>query len=195
MKIFLETERLILREIVPSDVDGFFELDSDPEVHRFLGSTPVQTKDQVVEAIRFIRQQYIDNGIGRWAVIDKNTNSFIGWAGLKFITELTNNHINYYDVGYRLIRKYWGKGIATEAAKASLLYAFDTLNAREVYAIADCDNAASNKILTKIGMKCIETFNHQGIKCNWYKIERNDPERDGLTKADNAVSKPDNAGR
>ena len=56
-----------------------------------------------------IRQQYIDNGIDRWAIINKETNDFIGWTGLKFVTETTNNHINFYDLGYRLIEKYWAK--------------------------------------------------------------------------------------
>ncbi|MDX8339125.1 GNAT family N-acetyltransferase [Draconibacterium sp. IB214405] len=172
MKVFAETERLILREILPTDVDGMFELDSDSEVHRYLGNKPVSTKDQSMEMINFIRQQYIDNGIGRWAIIDKNTNAFIGWSGLKFVTDLTNNHKNYYDLGYRLIKRYWRQGIATEAAVASLGYAFDELNAGEVYAMADCDNEGSNKILTNIGLKFIEKFYDDGVEINWYKIEK-----------------------
>lgn len=174
MKIFAETERLILREIHPSDVEGYFELDADPDIHRYLPSTPIQTKDQALASIAFIRQQYIDNGIGRWAVIDKKTNYFIGWAGLKLITERTNNHINYYDLGYRLIKKSWGLGLATEAAHACLLYAFKNLPTNEVFAMADCENAASNKILAKVGLTLIETFEHGGIKCNWYKIDKKD---------------------
>lgn len=172
MKIFVETERLILREILSTDVDGLFELDSDPEVHRYLGNKPVTTKDQIVEVIKFIREQYIDNGIGRWAIIDKKTNEFIGWTGLKFVTIKTNNHINYYDLGYRLIKNYWGKGIATETAFASLEYAFSKLNAKEVYAMAECENTGSNKILNKIGLTFIETFDLDGIKNSWYKIDR-----------------------
>lgn len=174
MKTFAETNRLILREILPTDIDGFFELDSDPDVHRYLTSQPVQNKQQVADAIQFIRQQYIDNGIGRCAVIDKKTNAFMGWAGLKLITELTNNHINFLDLGYRLIKKYWGQGIATEAAHASLKYAFDTLQANEVFAHAHAENNGSNRVLTKVGLTLTETFVHHGIKCNWYKIERKD---------------------
>lgn len=172
MKTFAETERLILREILPTDVDGLFELDADPEVHRYLGNKPVTDKNQIVDVIKFIRQQYIDNGIGRWAIIDKKTNEFIGWTGLKFVTEITNNHKNYYDLGYRLIKKYWGQGIATETAFASLEFAFDKLNADEVYAMADCENDGSNKILKKVGLNFIETFDLDGIKHNWYKIDR-----------------------
>jgi len=174
MKIFAETERIILREILPTDVDGLFELDSDPEVHRYLGNKPVTDKAKIVEVINFIRQQYEDNGIGRWAIIDKKTNNFIGWTGLKFVTDLTNNHQNYYDLGYRLIRKYWGQGIATETAIVSLEYAFNKLSVNEVYAAASIDNVSSNKILKKVGLKFIETFYYEDTKCNWYKIEKNE---------------------
>jgi RimJ/RimL family protein N-acetyltransferase len=176
VKVLAETERLLLREILPSDIDAMFELDSDPEVHRYLGNKPVTNKEHIVEVINFIRQQYIDNGIGRWAIIDKKTNDFIGWSGLKFVTDLTNNNKNYYDLGYRLIKKYWGQGIATETAIASLGYAFDKLNANEVYAMADCENESSNKILRKVGLNYIEKFDLDGIEHNWYKIDRNEYE-------------------
>ncbi|MDV7390491.1 GNAT family N-acetyltransferase, partial [Arthrospira platensis SPKY1] len=83
VKIFAETERLILREIMPSDIDGMFKLDSDPEVHKYLGNKPVTDRKQIINVINFIRKQYIDNGIGRWAIVDKKTNDFIGWTGLK----------------------------------------------------------------------------------------------------------------
>jgi RimJ/RimL family protein N-acetyltransferase len=179
MKIFSETERLILREILPTDVDGFFELDADPDVHKYLGNKPVTDKSQVIEVINFIRQQYIDNGIGRWAIIDKHTNEFIGWTGLKFVTDLTNNHKNYYDLGYRLIKKYWGWGIATETTIASLDYAFEKLNTDEVYAMADCENVGSNRVLKKVGLNFIETFDLGGIRHNWYKIERTEYEAKG----------------
>ncbi|HLP39456.1 GNAT family N-acetyltransferase [Lacibacter sp.] len=172
MKIVAETERLILREIQLTDVDGIFELDADPEVHRYLGNKPVTGKDQVVTQINAIRQQYINNGIGRWAIIDRKTGGFIGWTGLKFVTELINNHRNYYDLGYRLIRRYWGRGIATETAHVSLQYAFNKINVNEVYAMADCENVASNRILQKVGLNYIETFDLEGIKHNWYKIEK-----------------------
>ncbi|MES2418368.1 MAG: GNAT family N-acetyltransferase [Bacteroidota bacterium] len=172
MKVFFETERLILREIVPTDVDGLFELDSDPEVHRYLGNKPVKNKVQIVENIKFIRQQYFDNGIGRWAVIEKKTHNFMGWTGLKLVTDLTNNHINYLDLGYRLLEKYWGQGIATETANISLAYAFHELNAKEVYAMAAIENISSNKVLTKVGLTFMEKFELDSIEHNWYRIDR-----------------------
>lgn len=61
----------------------------------------MQTIDEAPKVIQFIRQQYADYGIGRWAVIEKDSGCFIGWSGLKFITEAENNRIHFYDVGYR----------------------------------------------------------------------------------------------
>jgi [ribosomal protein S5]-alanine N-acetyltransferase len=170
MNIFAETERLILRELVPSDADGMFELDSDPEVHRYLGNKPLTDKKQAAEVIEFVRQQYITNGIGRWAVIEKRTGEFLGWSGLKLVTEETNGHINYYDLGYRLIRRHWGKGIATESGRAALQYAFQSLQAKEVFAMADCENHSSNHVLQKLKFQLIETFHDEDVPHYWYKI-------------------------
>lgn len=174
MKIHAETPRFILREIELTDVDGMFELDSNAEVHKYLGNKTVSSKEEMLNVIAFIRQQYVDYGIGRWAIIDKETNAFVGWSGIKFITETINKHQNYYDLGYRLIPKYWGKGIATETAVASMEYAFNQLNCKEVFAIADVDNLGSNKILQKVGLQFVETFVENGIVHNWYKLSKED---------------------
>ncbi len=172
MKVFAETPRLILREILPKDEDGMFALDSNPEVHRYLGNKPSTSKAEMINIINFVRQQYIDNGIGRWAVIEKDTNVFIGWAGLKLVKDTINHHTHFYDLGYRLIQDYWGKGYATEAAKASLTYGFDVMKLSKIYAMADCNNKGSNGVLQKSGLSYIETFDYEGLPHNWYSIEK-----------------------
>lgn len=172
MKIFAETKRLILREIVPEDAAAMFEMDSDPDVHRYLGNHPVKSIDEIKNVIQFVRQQYTDNGIGRWAIEEKSTGNFMGWTGLKLVTAPINNHVNYYDLGYRLLKRYWGKGIASETAVASLKYGFDNMNLDIIYGMADVDNVASNAILKKAGLKYIETFIYDGAKHHWYKITK-----------------------
>jgi len=154
MKIHIETKRLIIRDLEEFDAKGIFDLDSNPEVHEFLGKKPIKTIKEAEEVINFIRKQYVDNGIGRWAIIDKKTNDFIGWTGLKYEQKLREN-MSYYDLGYRLRKKYWGKGIATETAIESLKYGFSKVNLREICAAADVNNLASNKILIKIGLSKI----------------------------------------
>ena len=172
MKIHLETERLILRDLISNDVDGLFELDSNPNVHTYLGNKPFENIVQIREVIKAIQQQYCENGIGRWAVIDKKTKDFIVWSGLKLVTEKINNHIGFYDLGYRLIEKYWGKGIATETANATLEYAFTKLNLTEVYAMCDIENIGSKNVLEKAGLSLIESFELNGIEHNWFKITK-----------------------
>lgn len=170
----IETERLLLRKIVADDDKGMFELDSDPEVHRYVGNKPVSTIAQTHSVIKFIQQQYIENGIGRWAVIQKSTGTFIGWAGFKLTKNIVNNHVDYYDIGYRLIKKYWGYGFATEAAAACLDYGFDKMDLKIIYGMTDVRNTASKNVLEKIGLNYIEKFTFEGIEHNWFRITKND---------------------
>lgn len=171
MEIFAATNRLILRELIPADAPGMFELDADKDVHLYLDK-PISSIEEARESIRFIRQQYRENGIGRWAVIEKESNRFIGWAGLKLVKEVTNHQVNYYDLGYRFIKKYWGKGYATEAAIASLDYGFNTLKAGNIFAMTDVNNLASVRVLEKAGLKFVTTFEDNGEPANWFQISR-----------------------
>lgn len=84
MNILLETERLILREILSTDEMALFRLDSNPNVHRYLGNNPISSIEESSESIKHIRRQYTQNGIGRFAVVLKETNEMIGWSGIKF---------------------------------------------------------------------------------------------------------------
>ena len=170
MKNYIETERLLLRELLPSDDVGMFELDSNPEVHRFVGKKPVQHIDESRLMIENIRKQYIDNGVGRWAVILKETNEFIGWSGIKLINESINNYQNFYEIGYRFIQKHWGKGYATEAGLAFVDFAFNEMKVSNLYAYADIGNADSRRILEKLGMRYVNSFEYQAQEEVWYSL-------------------------
>jgi len=170
MKNPIETERLLLRELLLSDVEGMFELDSNPNVHIYLGNKPVITIEESKAQIENIQQQYQNLGIGRWAVVLKETNEFIGWSGIKFITNEINNHQNFYEIGYRFIEKHWGKGYATEAGKAFIDYAFSEMKVKAVYAYADEGNENSRKILEKLGLHYVNSFEYEGETEVWYEI-------------------------
>jgi RimJ/RimL family protein N-acetyltransferase len=182
MKVFVETERLILRELLPEDENGMWEMDSDPEVHKYLGNDPVTDMGRVRNVIAIIRQQYIDNGIGRWAMINKYTGSFMGWTGLKLMREESNGYIDYYDLGYRILRKYWGHGFATESAIASLVYGFEKMALNDIYARANILNLASQNVLLKSGMKQGNQLNFDGIEHYWYSVTRDEWKKENLTK-------------
>lgn len=163
-----------MRDLLLTDDEGMFELDSDPEVHLYLGSDPLTKIEQSRDVIAIIRQQYIDNGIGRWAVIEKATGNFIGWSGLKLIKEPINNRIGHLDLGYRFIPKYWGKGYASETARASLEYGFNEMKQDAIYAIANIHNIKSRNVLEKCGLKFVEQFDWEGIPHDWFEISKED---------------------
>lgn len=174
MQFQIETERLILRELRSTDLDGMFELDSDPEVHKYLGNKPVTTIEESQKILESVIYQYKERGIGRWAAIEKSTGDFIGWSGLRLNTEYNmNGFTKYYDVGYRFIKRYWGKGYATESGKASVNYAFSVLKLPELYGTTEIGNEASHKALLKIGLNYVEDFyfEQETLNLRWYKIE------------------------
>lgn len=174
MKFHLETERLILREFRITDSEVMFDLDSNPKVHKYLGNKPVKNKEEALEMIESVINQYKARGIGRWVAIEKSSGEFIGWSGLKLVTEYRlNGFTKFYDIGYRFLPKYWGKGYATESGMAAKHYAFNVLKLPELCASTHIDNQASHYALLKIGLKYIEDFYSEEWKLNlrWYKIK------------------------
>ncbi|WP_299525112.1 GNAT family N-acetyltransferase [uncultured Lutibacter sp.] len=147
MKIILETERLFLREFVPSDGFHFFYLNNDPEVIKYTGNQPFKNLE---EANNFILNysEYNKYGFGRWAVCLKETSEFVGWCGFKFDKDSSE-----IDLGFRFYKKYWGIGYATEAAKGCLQFGFLDLNFKEVVGRCYIENKASINVLEKCNFK------------------------------------------
>ena len=166
--------RLHFRPFLESDTAGMFALDSDPVVHRYLGGIGGQLATESAQSlatIRFIQAQYTDNGIGRWAVLLRETGEFMGWAGLKLVAGPINGHHNFYDLGYRFRPDFWGQGYGYEAAQSWLDYGFQTLNLPRISAYADAENAASRRSLAKIGLQQGNEFVENGTRCLWYEAD------------------------
>jgi len=177
MKFYLETERLILREFRESETEGIFELDSNPEVHKYLGKNPITTYKQAEDIITFFEEQYKERGIGRFAAFEKSSGEFIGWSGLKLNTgekEELNGFTDFIDIGYRFISRFWGKGYASESAFACLDFGFKEMNYDVIYGAADVENIGSNKILQKIGLQFVNEFGFKGVDVNWYELKKSD---------------------
>ncbi|WP_336690467.1 MULTISPECIES: GNAT family N-acetyltransferase [unclassified Chryseobacterium] len=167
----LETQRLILRKFEETDAERLFLLDSDPEVMKYIGIPPLSDITESENVIKMIQQQYLDNGVGRLAVIEKESGLLIGWSGLKLITQEINGYNNIYDLGYRFIPEYWGKGYALESAKASLDFGFNDLKAETIYAHAHSENEGSNHILRKLGFEKTGEFTEPDGICFWYELQ------------------------
>jgi [ribosomal protein S5]-alanine N-acetyltransferase len=150
--IVFETPRLILRRMTEADAPLIYALNSSPDVLRYLHEPELKDETDARRVItEIILPQYSLYNLGRWAMILKGDNSFIGWCGLKYRPELEE-----IDLGYRLMQQYWGRGYATEAAEHTLRYSFDVLNLETITGRAHIENIASWTILEKIGMQYIK---------------------------------------
>lgn len=176
MILNIETPRLILRPLEISDAEAMFAMDSNPTVHQYLWQNPSKDISETIQIIEFVQKQYEENGIGRFATILKETGEFVGWTGIKFINDhVENGNTNFYDYGYRLNEKFWNKGIATEASRAWLDYAFNTMNINEMNAYTHAENGASNHVLNKVGFNFIEDYpDKEGVTWKWWQLLKSD---------------------
>lgn len=144
----IETERLILRPWEQADVAAFLEINSDPEVMRWLG--PVHDLAATQATVTRMRDMQERDGYCFWAVERKADARLIGWCGI--IRSTTGPIDGQAEVGWRLARDCWGQGFASEAAKASIAWAFEYLPDAAVYAITSVDNRASRAVMERCGM-------------------------------------------
>lgn len=150
----LETERLILRTWTLDDAPKLFEICSNAEVMKYLGTgKPYETIEQAKDFLRWAEDYQKENGFCRWAVLLKENQEIIGSCG--FARPHGTEEI---ELGYLLGKKFWGRGLATEATRACLQYGFEQLKFNETIAITDLENVASQKVLEKIG------FTKRGIE-------------------------------
>lgn len=168
----IETKRLILRKFEESDSERMFMMDSNPEVMKYIGIPVLSDRNESKKLILYIQKQYSENGVGRLAVVEKESGLVIGWSGLKLLTEEINGYKNVLDLGYRFLPEFWGKGYAYEAAEASLDLGFNALNADKITAYAHVENEGSNYILTKLGFEKTGEFEESDGFCFWYELKR-----------------------
>jgi RimJ/RimL family protein N-acetyltransferase len=148
----LETERMLLRRLVMSDLDELFALYSDKETRQYFpdGTDGTLTYAETKEEIEWFLNGHPQHPeLGLWATIYKETNQFIGRCGLLPWTIEGREEV---EVAYLLDKRYWRQGLGTEAAQAVLQYGFDTLHLSRLICMVDPDNQASAKVAKNIGM-------------------------------------------
>ena len=142
----LETERLILRLLDERDVDAIHQMRSDANVMRFIREP--QSREESANWVELVSSRWANEKIGFCAMIERSSEKFIGWCGLWQLKETGE-----IEVGYAVGKSFWGKGYATEAATRFLDYAFEKLRLEKVVAVTRPENAASRRVMEKIGMR------------------------------------------
>ena len=143
-----------------------YDLNSDPEVIRYTGDPPFES---VKEATAFLDNydHFEKYDRGRWAVVDRSSDEVLGWCGLKFHADTGDN-----DIGYRLFRKQWNKGYATEASHLALQYGFRRLGLDSIIARAVKENVASIKVMQKLGLEYEQDFEEHGSLCEQHRVDK-----------------------
>lgn len=157
MTKILETTRLILQTWTLADAENLFEICRDDEVMKYVGTGKgYKTLKEAEDFLCWAADYQTKNGFCRWKIIKKSSGEIIGSCG--FARPHGTEEI---ELGYLLARKHWSKGFATEAAEACLHFGFNKLDFREIIAMTDLENAASQRVLEKIGFakRGIEIYN------------------------------------
>ena len=175
MAIFLETKRLIIKTPDIKDIDKIYTLDSDPDVMRYIGNGLPRSKEESRQWYNKSVQYYGKYGYSFGLVYEKETGEFVGRAGI--------NHNAYDDsqpdieVGYRLFKKFWNKGYATELAMALIEWGFKNLELEKICGFASPNNKASRHVLEKAGMKLIGLDKYAEEEVVRYEIFKNKGEK------------------
>ena len=153
----IETDRLRLRLFQPQDLDELASMFSDAQVMRYVADGKPAGRDVAQKALTSVIDHWRRHGFGRWAAEDKATRQFVGFGGLRSLFGMP-------EVVYHLATAYWGKGLATELGRASLRYGFEEHRFEKIVAIAKPENAASIRVMEKLGM-------HFEMKTSYYDID------------------------
>lgn len=147
-----DTRRLSFRPINAADFDSLLRMNSDPEVMKYVGDGSIRNHHQMLVELDMLISHYTRKpGLGIWALESKDSCSFIGAAGLAYYDNTTE-----IELGYRILKEYWNKGYATEAANSILKYGFEVLRLKKIVSSAHPENLASRKVMEKTGMKLID---------------------------------------
>jgi ribosomal-protein-alanine N-acetyltransferase len=163
----IETERLLLRMVRRADLDDLAALFADPQVMRFVGDGQVASREVAERALDSIIKHWQTQGFGRWTIVDKQTRKFVGFGGLRSL-------FGTPELVYHLARQHWGKGLATEAARAVLRFGFEERDCESIVAIIKPGNAASIRVLEKLGMQFEKETRYYDIDVVQYRLARKD---------------------
>ncbi len=158
----IETERLLLRRWRDADLDPFAEMNADLRVMEHFPST--SSREESEASMARIRRHFEQHGYGLWAVEVKGGEPFIGFVGLGTVP-FDAHFTPAVEIGWRLAHASWGQGYASEAARASLRFAFLELELGEVVSFTIAANRRSRAVMERIGMHhaAVDDFDHPRI--------------------------------
>lgn len=166
----MQTPRLILKPIHKKYFEAMLPLYMDPEVMKFVGKGKAYSKAQTLARLNYeINYSRENPSFGKRIIFRKSDQQLLGWATLQHLTP--NGEI---EIGYRLMKNYWGNGYATEASLPLLDFAFQELKLQELVAAAYLENKGSVNVLKKLGLKFIDKRLFGAVEAGYFKITRSE---------------------
>jgi [ribosomal protein S5]-alanine N-acetyltransferase len=163
----LQTERMVLRLMEMADVDDLIGIFSDPVAMRYYPST--KSRQEAQEWVRRVQESYRDRGFGLWVAVLEDSGEFVGQCGLT-VQEVERK--NEVEIGYLFLRKFWGRGLATEAARAARDHGFNTLGYERLVSLIDPGNLASRRVAEKVGLTLEKEVEKWGKRICVYAIRK-----------------------
>jgi ribosomal-protein-alanine N-acetyltransferase len=164
----IETERLVLRQATTNDLEDWAaRIFADPDVIRFMPKRDMTPYARAERAFNNYNRLWEQHKIGGWVVTDKVNNQLIGSCEIEYLDETEE-----YELGYCYAKTYWGKGIATEAARAVVRYGFETAKLERIIAVVVPENIASYRALEHIGLVYEKKANYYDLEVVYYAITR-----------------------
>jgi len=145
----LTTPRLTLRCFDPNDAESLHSILGQERILQYFPGSPSPSLERVEALIQRQLAHWESHGFGWWAVQPRDHPELIGWNGLQYLPETDE-----VEIGYLLSKPFWGRGLATEGARAGLNFGFETLGLQTIIGIVHPENAASAHVLEKLGMTC-----------------------------------------
>lgn len=165
---FLKTDRLTMRIPTTYSLGDWCNLQTDPEVLKYLGNGEPTTKLEIEKSLCKTIKHYHQYNFSFFDIYENNI--FIGIAGL-FHLEFNENNKDI-EIGYVLHKKFWGKGYVTELSKKIIHYGLYQLKLKYLVACCHSDNTASSKVMLKCGMKYLKKYKYKGVyDCDLYQIK------------------------
>lgn len=161
----LQTGRLILDTWHSSDWLEFRPMAIDPEVMRYITGGVPWTEEQIRNFVNRQMSLYAERGFCRWKLVEASTGEMIGFCGPGVWRDAPDP-----EIGWWLARDYWGRGLATEAARAALADAFDRAGLKRIISVAHPENAASIRVMQKLGLRFDANFESDGMELVRYAI-------------------------
>ncbi len=170
----LETSRLQLEPFELAHFDGLRAMENDPEIMRYISNGVVKTPEETLETIERVTLRWQQYGFSWWAMREKASGDIVGAGCLQ---HLANQDGAPLEIGWRLNANHHGKGYATEAAQAIIQFAVEHIGANYLVAVADPENAASQRVMQRLGMTYKAIEQHYDVPCVVYELHIAESER------------------